>query len=317
MHHSMRRTLARTVAFGAITALGLGSAQAALASPAQGSFTVPCETPALYFALATAHNGENIILAPGCTYWLDGALPDINTNLTILGNGATLRRADNASGFTILSVTSSANVDIYSLSFDNGGGRYEYDGGAIYTDGNLSINGGTFRGNVGYEYGGAIENDGGTLTVTSATFIGNVDYYEYGGAITNFGDATVTGSTFIGNRSEWDSREGYGGAIYNEGTLQVSYSKFTGNSTNGYGGALYNDDTATLDHDSLSGNRAYEGGGIYNDDTLTVTISSITGNDAYDGGGIYNDDETVYLSGDYISDNHPNNCVPFIFGCHD
>jgi predicted outer membrane repeat protein len=320
MHHSMRYKLTRTVAFGGIMVLGLSSAQAAMASPAQPSFTVPCWTPALYDALANASDGETIILAPTCTYWLDSALPNVNTDLTILGNGATLRRGNNADSFTILSVTSDVNVSISSLSFVNGGGPENGDGGALYNDGgNVSINGGVFRDNVGGEYGGAIENNSGTLTVKSATFADNVNYYEYGGAITNFADATIISSLFTGNRSEYDSNEGYGGAIENEGTsLRVSFSTFIGNSTNGYGGAIYTDEPATLVNDNLRGNSAYQGGGIYNDGTLTVTTSSITGNTASDsGGGIYNDGGTVYLTGDYIHGNQPNNCTPFISGCND
>jgi predicted outer membrane repeat protein len=313
MHHK----LAKAVVFGGIMTLGLGSAHAAQAAPAQGG-TVPCFSPALYFALANAYNGEVIVLAPGCTYWLNEALPDINASLTIIGDGATLHRGNNAPGFTIMSVTSDVNVSISGLSFVNGGGTDSYDGGALYNHGGtVTIKGGLFKDNTGYEYGGAIENDSGTLAVTSATFTDNVNYYDYGGAITNFATATVTSSTFTGNRSEYDDSEGYGGAIENEGTLQVDLSTFAGNSTNGYGGAIYNDETATLVGDNLRGNSAYDGGGIYNDGTTNVATSSITGNTASDdGGGIYNDDETVNLLGNYIHGNQPNNCVPDMFGCH-
>src|SRR5207302_3746453 len=63
---SMHHKLVRTIAFGGIMALGLGSAQAALASTAQIQVDVPCDTPALVSALSNATSGQVLVLAPGC-----------------------------------------------------------------------------------------------------------------------------------------------------------------------------------------------------------------------------------------------------------
>jgi hypothetical protein len=69
--------------------------------------SVPCNTPALISAISDASSGQKLQLAFGCTYLLTAALPDIDTNLTIVGFGANLERsgAEDTPDFTILTVT--------------------------------------------------------------------------------------------------------------------------------------------------------------------------------------------------------------------
>lgn len=317
MHHSMRYKLARTAAVGGIMVLGLGSAQVAMARPAQGP-NVPCSTSDLDTALATASSGEVLVLAPGCTYWLDSALPAINTDLTIIGDGATLRRVHDAPGFTILSVTSAVNVTISTLSFENGDGD---QGGAIYSDdgADITINGGVFEDNFAFFAGGAIYNGDGTLSVSAATFLDNTS--AVGGAIYNDDIASVTRGTFIGNRAIFTTdNDAIGGAIYNDWHLQVSHSTFSGNSSEDVGGVLFNDSdgTASLLNDAQFTNSAgFAGGAIFNfEGTVNVTNGSITGNQAGNtGGGIFSEGGAVNLSGAFIHRNRPNNCTPDFDGC--
>lgn len=160
MHHK----LAKTVAFGGIMALGLGSAQAALAEPAQGT-TVPCFTPALYYALGNATDGEVITLAPGCTYYDD----------------------DDA------------------------------EGGAVYNDGTIHLNLGTFSQNTSADGGGAFYNDGdGTASLVYDGISGN-GAYQGGGIYNWYGSLTVNLSSITGNTAQ-DS----GGGIYNyDGTVNA------------------------------------------------------------------------------------------------
>jgi hypothetical protein len=72
-----------------------------MAQPTPGGIvTVLCNAPALIAALSDPSNGENLRLAFGCTYQLPASLPVIDTNLTIVGNGATLEREASDNDFT-------------------------------------------------------------------------------------------------------------------------------------------------------------------------------------------------------------------------
>ena len=288
---------------GAVIVLGsTAAAQGAMAGPApSGIVIVPCNTPALISALSGASNGEKLQLAFGCTYQLTAPLPDIDTDLTIVGLGATLERseADGTPAFTILTVDG-GDVTFVEVNFRNGFG-YKDDCGEVHGDcgevddndsagaianegGSVTVLGGTFTDNYSENYGGAIANDDGTLTMTSTYFIDN-HAYRVGGAIYNEDTATVIGTTFTQGRAE-------------------------------YGGALYNEDQATLSSVTIQKNEATYGGGIYNDDAVTVASSNIVGNDAEFGGGIYNDDGSVTLSLTKVSGNVPDNCAPnTIAGC--
>jgi hypothetical protein len=318
MHHKLVQTSARTAVIGAVIVLGsTAAAQGAMAGPAPGAIvSVPCNTPALVSAVSDASSGQKLQLAFGCTYVLTAPLPDIDTNLTIVGFGANLERsgAEDTPSFTILTV-GAANLNLIEVNFYNGGEGFGDDGdsystaGAIVNDGgNVSVLGGTFGGNASDEYGGAIYNESGTLALNST-------YFEYngaqlGGAIYNTATMTMRSSHFVYNEAEW------GGAIYNENTATVIGTTFT-HSEAQFGGALYSDDQAALSSVTIQDNEASLGGGIYNDDDLTVASSNITGNQADVGGGIYNDNENVTLTRTRVTGNVPNNCVPLntIAGC--
>jgi predicted outer membrane repeat protein len=299
MHRKQVRAAARTAAVGGTLVLGLGIAPAAMAQPPV-TVHVACYAGALASAISDAVSGETIVLAPGCVYRLDQALPDVGVNLTIVGYDTELLRDYGAPSFSLLTIAkgecgcgpivhqplSAVDLTVVNVDFRNGGGPDDDDGGAIYApDGtDLTVHGGIFTDNYSDDYGGAIESDD-TLTVTGAYFIGNYGYYE-GGAIYNDGDATVYGSTFQKNSTGRDDDD-YGGAIANEDDMQLAGSTFTGN-TGEYGGAVYNDDDMAMTRDSVTGNTGYDGGGIYNDWNLTVYGSLIDFNWASDeGGGIY------------------------------
>jgi predicted outer membrane repeat protein len=301
MHRKQVRAAARAAAVGGTLVLGLGTAPAAMAGSSV-TVHVPCYAGALASAISGASSGETIVLAPGCIYHLNQALPDVAVDLTIVGYDTELLRDYGAPSFSLLTIAkgigggggggvlhqplSGVDLTVVNVDFRNGGGPDDDDGGAIEapTGTELTVHGGIFTDNYSDDYGGAIESDD-TLTVTGAYFVGNFGYYE-GGAIYSDGDATVYGSTFQKN-STGDDDDNYGGAIANEDYMQLAGSTFTGN-TGVYGGAVYNDDDMTMTRDSLTGNAAYDGGGIYNDWNLTVYGSLIDFNWASDeGGGIY------------------------------
>jgi predicted outer membrane repeat protein len=324
MHHKLMRASARTAVIGAVIVLGsTAAAQGAMAKPApSGIVSVACNTPALVSAFAGASNGEKLQLAFGCTYRLTEPLPNLDTNTTIVGMGATLERskADGTRDFTILTVAG-GDVNLVEVNFRNGGGGGDDDGvvadddvndygGAIYNaGGNITVLGGTFTDNGDVEYGGAIFNADGTLTMTSAYFIGNNAYY--GGAIYNEDTMTLRSTHFLGSEAE------YGGAIYNDDDATVIGTSFTEDEAY-YGGALDNEHQAALSYVTIKNNYGGYGAGIYNDDSLAVDHSNIVHNYAeYEGGGIYYDDGTVTLSLTKVSGNGPDNCYPngSITGC--
>ncbi len=216
-------------------------------------------------------------------------------------------RYDLTVGFTLAGKT--------SLNFRNGTG-------AIYaaSDGQLTVNGGTFTGNSGaidsdnVDYSpqisnatfirneGAISNYsiGSSMSVSQCTFIANKD-----GAISEYGwGGSIGGSTFRGNT---------GGAIW----LDENYPEYLGghifvrNSTTGDGGAIYNDgrqgNAVLLSDSKLYDNHADgRGGGLYTDGgpISSVTGTDMEGNSAADGGGIENASSgDLVISGSTISGN--------------
>ena len=311
MHHKLRRTTARTAVIGAVLVLGsTAAAQRAMAKPVHGTVSVPCTTPALISAISGAISGEKLHLAFGCTYQLTARLPDIDTNLTIVGFGDTLERseADGTPDFTILTVDA-GHVNLVAVNFRNGGGDDADNAGAIDNEGgNITVLGGTFADNN--EGDGAIYNKSGTLTVTSVHFTKNAA--EAGGAISNNATMTLRSSHFFENSAN------IGGAIYNAGTAAVIGTTFTENAAF-EGGALSNTGKAALSSVTIKDNSAEVavGGGIYNGGTLTAASSNIVDNDAqHGGGGIYNGGR-VALSRTKVSGNAPDNCEPVgtIAGC--
>lgn len=182
-------------------------------------------------------------------------------------------------------------------------------GGAIWNEGTLTVNGGSFESNkadkvAGAIYNaadakltvdgvtfasnssaiaGAINNSDGTVIIKNSTFKGNDAGKGMGGAVrNNSGSApgesiiTITGSTFEGNKA------GNGGAVWNGtyGKVTITDSTFKGNtalaeSGLGQGGAITNAGQMTIKGtNTFTGNTAAKGKDIYNEGALTMTGDS-------------------------------------------
>jgi len=296
MYHPIRRTLSTAVASSGIAASAVGLAPVAMASPVS-QVSVPCDTTALTSAISSAASGETLELAHRCVYSLQGSLPDVSRDLTIVGRGATLRNTDKTGpGFAILSVGSGVTLNISDLNFTGGGGDNSGAcSGAIQNNGgHLTIQGGTFADNgIGAngtceQSAGAIYNgENGYLQVSGATFSKNYSFAPgvngpAGGAIINEGYADISLSEFVGNDATFR-----GGAIFsNFGGLTVLDCKFTGNES-ALGGALSGRDIAVVDS-TFTSNRASDVGGAIYASQVTVAGSQFTGNDAPVGGAIGN-----------------------------
>lgn len=211
---------------------------------------IACDPAAFVAAINTANsNGvaDTITLSPACVYTFtaahetttdDGnpagnALPSIrndalNLDLTIVGNGATLRRAPAAPDFRLLRVDNQAELALRDLTIENGRAS---QGGAIalkFRASGLTVERVTFRNNTATgtngEYGGgAIFVHESALTVQDSIFINNqaaprpASSNSTGGALRILlSDLTVTRSTFSNNQAS------FGGAIYIDGGLRDS-----------------------------------------------------------------------------------------------
>ena len=198
-------------------------------------FAVGCDadegvrTTALIDAITDANTnpGADVIdLAPGCTYTLtsvhnnDGnrnGLPVISGDLTINGNGATIRRSAEAAipAFVIISISLNAEVLLNSLTIADGS---DDDGGGILNRGTLTLTNSTLSNNQAWERGGGIFNSG-NLTITNSTISNNIAFA--GGGIENSGTVTITNSTLSGN-----SADAAGGGIFQteSGSLTITNS---------------------------------------------------------------------------------------------
>ncbi len=275
LHIIVGHTLAELAAkLDAAAAASLGGAQAAQAA----TVNVPCSATALASAMSNAGAGDTLSLAARCVY-RQAALPTVSHDLTITGNGATLKDSGN------LTVGQGATLTTTGLNFRRTRIVMNLGTKAVIT-------GGTFSGDTAFN-GGAIENNsyGPGLFVTGATFTGNTAR-GVGGAIYDNGNigAGITDCTFHGNKA------GDGGAIFSSSQFGagISDSVISGNTATYFGGGIASSAEFGLvvGGSRITGNRAgIAGGGIYNSwGPASITDTLVAGNYARgDGGGIYYD----------------------------
>jgi predicted outer membrane repeat protein len=305
----MRNRMLAAMAVSAVVVTGAGGT-AAQAAPAA---RVPCDAASLAAAIRGAVDGATLSLTSGCTYVLTAALPAIIHDLTIAGNGATLRRstAPGTPAFSILRVTGGA-LTVGDLNFRHGGGPAVLGGGAISDtgDGQLTITGGTFTGNTAANGGAIFDIPPEGLVapvITGAVFTGNSAARGDGGAIYNDSflvSLTCDDCTFRDNTTVGD-----GGAVFDNGFTSGGLSgTFAGNTAGADGGAVWTDDaggegiSGTFRSNAAGGN----GGAIYiGDAAYDVGIGGfIAWNTAGgNGGGIYDGGQATYLEDASITGN--------------
>jgi predicted outer membrane repeat protein len=296
-----------------VTGAGGAASQASAATA-----RVPCRPAALSAAISSAPAGATVSLMSACEYVLAAGLPAVTQDLTIAGNGATLKRssAPGTPVFTILPVTG-GNLTVGDLNFRNGGGSPSLSGGAISDsgDGQLTIHGGNFTGNTAGG-GGAISSfppdDQVAPVISGAVFTRNSALG--GGAISSSGISDRIGgggpSIVVSNCAFRDNHAGYGGAVWEEGSGAGGFSStvFTGNTATWDGGALWLSEVfePSLSQDTFRSNTAGGNGGavdaaaaprvVYSNDEGGVNISGslVAWNHADgNGGGIYDGPATT------------------------
>ena len=240
---------------------------------------------AIQQANATAGT-DTINITVNGTINLTGALPVINTNMTINGPGSgqlTVRR-DTGGAYRIFTVSGPATVAISGLTVTNG----------LTADGTP----GSPFANQGGPGGGILNS--GVLTLTDVVVTGNSTgiggsginsgdfgaYGGYGGGISSSGTLTMTNCTVSNNTTgkggggSSGGPGGLGGGIQVTGTLNMSHCFVTGNNTGT--GAVGSSSTGS----------GGSGGGIYAGDatnihsaTLNLTDTVISSNHTADSGG--------------------------------
>ena len=216
-------------------------------------------------------------------------------NVTLDLNGHTLSRNLSSirdSGHVIV-VLKGATLTIKDSSGNNAGritGGYSKDGGGIYVNGTLNLEGGTVTDNHAGRYGGGIYVSGGTLNITGGVITGNTSDQDGGGVYTCAGSAlTMDGAIVKENTANW------GGGVYVRKTASdIKNSDISDNNAHDAGGGLFivdgkeNTVTDSVFKDNEAGQ---QGGGvkIYEGAALTMTGCALTGNSSiYYGGAVYN-----------------------------
>ncbi|MEM1240945.1 MAG: CHAT domain-containing protein [Cyanobacteria bacterium P01_H01_bin.26] len=239
-------------------------------------------------------NGDNILISDTTFFnnevtgdTLDGGAIQ-NTGSLTLRNTVFDNNRTGSDGGAIDILQGSVNV--LDSTFTNN--RVEGHGGAIDVDpnGSLTVANTSFSLNQANQDGGAIFSEG-TLTIEDASFIGNIASNSSGGGIFSSGAANLNALYLDGNSAGQN-----GGGLYNDsgGTSTITAGQFINNLARS-GGGLYNQGELSLQASVVSNNQSIGlglgGGGIYNalGGVTTVTQSLISNNrSATNGGGILN-----------------------------
>lgn len=261
-------------------------------APVLGVPSPPCRT--ITHAVSQASNGDTIY-AEGIFY---EAFIVLNKNLTI--EGATINA--NTLGHHI-EVRSGKTVVLRDVILLDG---FSATGGAIYNEGNLTLDDVWIFNNTA-DFGGGIYNDiEGDLTILSTRIEANVATSGDGGGIYNRGG-------IIANENSWlhqNEAKNFGGGIYNDEYGNISLANVTiSGSVASSGGGIYNMmgsvflNLSTIHYSTVDA----AGGGLMNvQGDLTIFDSSIHDNSAEDGGAIFNttdNDDYLFIHGSEFYDN--------------
>jgi CSLREA domain-containing protein len=234
------------------------------------------------------------------------------TNISFDSNAAKMHNnplPDSAPGFggaVLIIADSTVSIDAAQFTNNNAGNS----GGAIYNDQRtqLTISKSQFTSNVaqglfagGGGYGGAIISEG-NVTMSGSTLTSNSSKVAGGGLSTKFGIAAISSTTFSGNTSA----NGAGIVAYS-GTLTATDTVISSNTATENGGGLLNSTAqATLTRATMSANSAGGGGGAaFNDSgVLTVKDSTLSLNKSHGiGGGALKTTGTLTVSNSVLDGN--------------
>ena len=235
---------------------------------------------------------SSVLFSAAKTIKLNGPLALTSTSepTTIIGPtaGVTL---DAGGSFSILTIDLKTTATISNVIFYNAShvGQFAGDGGAIFTQGNLTLNACRIENSVSFG-GGAIYNLNGILHLNSCMLDHNTADLDGGGALLNQGNAYLTDVTLSNNASSSE-----GGAISNvRGNLTATNVTIAGNraisAIGSGGGGIFNNGWCLLINLTISNNTVSNGvgGGIYNSVTTSGVVNignSIVAKNLHSGSG--------------------------------
>jgi CSLREA domain-containing protein len=251
-------------------------------------------------AVGSSSDSDTINFSVTGTINLTTALPDISSDMTISGPGAsqlTVRRssAGGTPNFRIFLIQNPQVVSISGLTIANGNVSNGNSGGGILNSGSLTLTGCNVFGNSvatsPTNFGGGIFNTS-SLTLNNSniggTSAGQPNTATDGGGIYTFsGNVLMTGGSISGN-SGGGIANVFGGAITLNNVLVTNNTSVTNGLTGGVGN--FPNSTATITNCLIANNSAATaGGGLVNGGTARVINTTISGNSsALSGGGIMN-----------------------------
>jgi hypothetical protein len=299
---------------------------------------------ALISAMENAPSGSTISLTPGCTYTISDinndlqvptGLPEVDTALTIDGEGATITRngSSQTPPFVVLAVGLTGILTVNDVTVTNGYDPSGSSGGGIFNEGSLAVLNSSISNNLG---SGIYNSNGATATISNSTISGNGSSGGEGGGIENtFGTLNVLNSDITDNTSN------FGGGIANTGgtglatEVAITDSVITNNVATYEGGGVFcsgsggtSPTTCSISGSTISGNVANNhlelgggpgagGGGVSNyDAAMTLTDSTVAVNSTglvdgdFTAGGIANVDGVLNILHSTIVENTNNGGYP-------
>lgn len=196
----------------------------------------------------------SIVLSGTPTFAANGenGLPSITSDITIIGNGASILRAGGSPDFRILHVGTGGDLTLDDVVVRGGnfgaGAGFNSQGAGIYNAGNLTLNNSTVRDNrtdgaISTQGGGIYSHTGSSLTLNDSQVINNAAVngtFTNGGGIYSLGDLVLRNSTISNNEA-----------------LPVVGGNF------GTGGGIFAGGPATeINNSTITGNTALQGGGM-------------------------------------------------------
>jgi hypothetical protein len=213
----------------------------------------------------------------GTDYVASGGQFVIARNLSIAGNGAANTTINAGDQNRIFQVQSGIVFNLSGVTLT--GGKADGAGGAIYNEGNTTVNDSVLTHNSAVAYGGAVANLG-TMKINDSTIDHNSA--ECAGGILNGieGPASleVQNSTISFNQAQSSEFCSDGGGILNYDTLKLTNSSLSYNFTSGEGGGLASHGgTTTIVASTINNNGAEEcGGGIYAGNIQSLDMTNVT-----------------------------------------
>ena len=261
------------------------------------------------------YTGDDSITARN-TAWLGGGFAASYAGIIRISNSTiTNQITTRGSGGAVWAkniVVTSADFGSSSYPNESQGTGNNNGGGALYSNGSISLTNAEFGYNAAAQGGGAVYADTASVTIRNSYFHHNRAHGGNGGAVNlrNYCTTTISSTTFASNTSENLD----GGAVYAQGSVEISQSYFNENLSRRSGGAVYFDQSNSqapysffsistsmlTDNSTLGGNEGGNGGGIFVASNRAVITSctfnknhiELSGNSG-EGGGVYLNTATI------------------------